>query len=111
MLRQEVISNFFLKSVSKIKKKYRNNKQVLNAIDNDLITIRELLITDSIIPNQFKDHKLQNTSYRELHLVSKGSDILLVYKKYYDGDIPILYLLCITDHKMLKQLSLGFILY
>ncbi len=94
----------FAKLTKACKMKYRHIKKYVDKIEEDFTIVLNCLLNDKAIPEQFKDHKVGNDTLgnqiRELHLVAKGSDCLLVYKKY----DATLYLYAITDHEGLNKL-------
>lgn len=76
-------------------------------IEKDLEFVVELLQEDKPIPPKYKDHKVGNDGdipIKELHLTSRGSNILLVYKKYDN----ILYLVGVVTHKDMNHILHGF---
>ena len=77
-------SSRFESSLSDTIEKYRHNKKQVKKINDDLETVINLLKQDLPIPKRFKDHKVGddgNIPIRELHLISYGSNCLLMYEK------------------------------
>ena len=70
---------------------------------DDVNEVIPLLQNDIEIPARFKNHKLINTDIWELHLVSRGSDCLLLYRKYF-ADEDILEIIAITDHGVMDKI-------
>lgn len=110
MIREVKWSAFFDSYTSKHYDKYRHIKKYVKKIDKDAEFVINLLKQDKPIPPRFKNHKVDEDSegndIRELHLVARGSDTLLIYKKYAN----ILYLYAITDHKGLNKILHGSVL-
>ena len=104
-------SSRFESSLSDTIEKYRHNKKQVKKINDDLETVINLLKQDLPIPKRFKDHKVGddgNIPIRELHLISYGSNCLLMYEKYTIKDKKILFLITVTDHKGMNHILHGF---
>ena len=103
MIRSIVLAPCYNKYTKALYKKFEYLKGYKDKIDDDYATVVQLLIRDLSIPDEYKAHKIINDIW-ELHLVSRGSDCLLVYAKRQIEDIPVLYIYAITDHNGLSKL-------
>ena len=116
MIRTIERGTMFDRYTDKCYKKYQNRKNDIRKIDKDLDFVTNLLKQDLPIPPRFKDHKVADnsefgTQIRELHLISYGSDCLLVYTKYTNKlGIPMLYYYAITDHDGMNKILHGSVL-
>lgn len=116
MLREIEYGSKYTKYTNNIYKKYQNRKSDIKQLDEDFDLVIDLLREDKPIPKRFKDHKVANnsafgTQIRELHLISYGSNCLLVYTKYInDLGTHILHLYAITDHDGMNKILHGSIL-
>ena len=77
------------------------NKNFTEAVNN-LRTALILLANDKPIPKKFKDHRLTDSDFRELHI---SKDNLLLYRNDFDNDtlIVTLKLATISNHKKINK--------
>lgn len=99
-MRTLVYSKRAFKYLDKLIHKYPHLK---TKILDDIAEIIPILQNDNEIPPRFKNHKLVNTDVWELHLVSRGSDCLLLYRKYF-AEEDILEIVAITDHGTMDKI-------
>lgn len=105
-------SSRFEDSLSDTIKKYRHNKKQVKKINDDLELVINLLKQDLPIPKRFKDHKVGddgNIPIRELHLISYGSNCLLMYEKYSIANKKVLFLIVVTDHEGMNKIIHSFV--
>lgn len=113
MIRKIEYGNKYKKMTKDTYDKYQHIKGYNKKIDADLAFVLDLLSQDKPIPARFKDHKVGedgNIPIRELHLVARGSDCLLVYEKYSLNNEPILYVFGVTDHDGMSKILHGSVL-
>lgn len=108
MIRTLKLSPSYQKSLDDTYSKNRHVPGLNKKINKDLDFVVGLLRADKPIPRKYKDHKVGNDGnipVRELHLTSRGSNILLIYKKYDN----ILYLALVTTHSGMNHFLHGFV--
>lgn len=95
---------------------YRYLKRLLKSVENiprqdqkiikDAQNVIELLRNDKPIPDRYKPHPLKNSDLWDIHLLSKTSDVILLYRKYDDPQLgPTLFIKAITNHEGLNSLT------
>ena len=102
-MRKLIYSPAYKRLTAKAYKKFSGTKGYTTRITDSFNKILPYLLNDIDVPDEYKAHKIVNDIW-ELHLVSCGSDCLLVYAKRQIKDIPVLYIYAITDHDGLNKL-------
>ena len=102
-MRKEVYAPSYNKYMIKAYKKFSGIKGYTTRITDSFKAVLPYLLNDLDVPDEYKAHKIVKDIW-ELHLVSRGSDCLLVYAKRQIEDIPVLYIYAITDHDGLDKL-------
>ena len=102
-MRKLIYSPAYKRLTAKTYRKFSGTKGYTTRITDSFNDVLFYLLNDLEIPDEYKAHKIINDIW-ELHLVSRGSDCLLVYAKRQIEDIPVLYIYAITDHNGLNKL-------
>lgn len=113
MIRKIKQSPKYDKSLKNAKKAFQNRPGYYEQAMKDFDAVTSLLKTDKPIPPRYKDHFVYmdgNIEIRELHLVSKGSNCLLMYSKYRENNEDILYIVGIFTHAKMNRVLHGSIL-
>ena len=111
-MRTTVYSNSYKKYASKLYRSVEHIRGRKAKIINDLNNVISLLENDLEIPDKYKPHKLKNSDLWDIHLLSKTSDVLLLYKKYNDPELgPVLFIKALTDHKGLDEITAMLLAY
>ena len=99
-------SSTYARSTAKLFKSVEHIKGRKDKIIEDFNKVLKLLKSDADIPDKYKPHKLKGTDLWDIHLLSKTSDVILLYRKYNDPDLgPMLFIKAITNHKGLDELT------
>lgn len=92
------------------REKHRHIKNYIKRLDKDFEKVSALLANDQPIPPKYKNHKVGEDEFgnhiRDIHLVARGSDCILLYKKYDNT----LYFYAITDHDGMNKILHGSVL-
>lgn len=76
------------------------------AILTDLADLIALLAASAPIPDRYKMHKLEGKrDVYDCHLVSRGSDDLLFFRKYKERGVPTIKLLAVGTHETAHRIN------
>lgn len=105
-------STVYHRYLKRLLKSVQNIPNQQQKIIKDAQTVIELLRTDVAIPDRYKPHPLKNSDLWDIHLLSKTSDVILLYKKYNDPKLgPMLFIKAITNHEGLGSLTAMLLAY
>ena len=113
MIRKIKYSPKYDKSLKNAKKAFQNKPGYYEQAMKDFDAAVSLLKANKPIPPRYKDHFVYmdgNVEIRELHLVSRGSNCLLMYSKYRENNEDILYIIGIFTHDRMNRVLLGSVL-
>ena len=75
------------------------------SIVDDLDALKDILLAGDRIPDRYKPHKLHGKGgLIDCHLVSRGSDDILFFRKEKRKGVAVITLVAVGDHKYMDQL-------
>lgn len=88
----------------------KRTKDEQDAIETDLNTLTDILERALPIPDRYKPHKLQGKGgLIDCHLVSRGSDDILFFRKEKRKGVVVITMVAVGDHKFMNQLRASLI--
>lgn len=104
MKRSVIEGNGYRKSVRQHLKNKTEDETL--AIDADLKALLKILKNALPVPDRYKMHKLEGKrDVYDCHLVSRGSDDLLFFRKYKERGVPTIKLLALGTHELAHRIN------
>ena len=113
MMRRVDHSTKYKRSLKDAEKAFQNKPGYYAKAIEDYKSVIKLLRADKPIQSRYKDHFVYrdgDRDIRELHLVSRGSNCLLMYSKYRENNEDILYIIGIFTHAKMNRVLHGSVL-
>lgn len=94
-----------------LKKRIKDyGKDYVDYLIDDLEALKNILLSGARIPDRYKPHKLQSKGgLIDCHLVSRGSDDILFFRKEKRKGVVVITMVAVGDHKFMNQLRASLI--